>query len=300
MPDLSLVILAAGIGSRYGGLKQLDPVGPGGEPVMAYSIHDAIKAGFRRVVFVVREEIEPLLRENLGRKVEPHIDTAYVHQRLDRLPSGYAAPASRTKPWGTAHAVLCAAEAVNGPFMTVNADDLCGPEAFSLVASALRSANPAGNEHIMVAFSLANTLSPHGPVSRGVCSVSANDELVEIVERRKIQERDGKVQFFQSDKWMTIPGDTPVSLNLWGFMPGLFSDLRKKFEEFLDRHGQDPEAEFGIPQTIGALVTEGRVRVKVLHSRDRWYGMSYREDLESVRDAVHRMITQGLYPDSLW
>jgi NDP-sugar pyrophosphorylase family protein len=300
MPDLSLVILAAGIGTRYGGLKQLDPVGPGGEPVMAYSIHDAIKAGFGRVVFIVRPEIESLLRENVGEKVRDRIETSYVHQRIDRLPSGHAAPSNRAKPWGTGHALLCAAEAVNGPFMTVNADDLCGPEAFRLVADALRNADPGGNEHVMVAFSLTNTLSPHGTVSRGVCSVGDDGALVEVVERRKIQEREGEVRFLQAEKWVTVPRDTPVSLNLWGFVPTLFKDLEEKFKEFIDRHGEDPEAEFGLPQTVGALVNEGRISVKVLRSRDRWYGMSYREDLESVRNAVREMTNQGVYPERLY
>lgn len=296
----SLVILAAGIGSRYGGLKQLDPVGPGGEPVMAYSIHDAIKAGFESIVFIVRPEIEPLLRENVGNKVEKNIAVKYVHQRLDRLPFGFKTPLDRVKPWGTGHAILCAAEAVDGPFMTVNADDLCGPQAFHLIASALNSAAIGGKEHYMVAFSLANTLSPHGPVSRGVCTVNENGELVNVVERRKIQERQGIVQYLDGEKWENIPSDTPVSLNLWGFMPSLFPHLEFEFKEFMEHYGENPNAEFGIPQTIGLLVDEERVTVKVLRSNDRWYGMSYREDLESVQQAVRKMIADGTYPERLW
>jgi dTDP-glucose pyrophosphorylase len=291
MPDLSLVILAAGIGSRYGGLKQLDPAGPHGEPIMAYSIHDAARAGFRRVVFVVREEIEPLLRDKMGRHGERSMETAYVHQGL---------PPGRAKPWGTAHAVLCAEKAVPGPFMTVNADDLCGPEAFRLIAQALSKADPTGREQAMVAFSLANTLSPHGPVSRGVCRLDDDGYLVGVAERGRIQERDGEVRFLDGGEWRALPADAPVSLNLWGFLPGFFGDLKQKFEEFTAHSAGDPRAEFGLPQTVGALVDEGRIRVRVLRSAERWYGVSYREDLESVQSALREMIERGVYPERLW
>jgi choline kinase len=304
--------MAAGIGSRYGGLKQVDPVGPSGEMIIDYSVYDALRAGFRRVVFVVRRAIEKDFREAIGRNVEPHIETAYAFQELDTLPAGFAVPPERKKPWGTAHAVLCARDAVPGGFAAINADDFYGPTSFAAVAGHLTGTADRGSadggpgdsdipEYSMAGYRLRNTLSEHGHVSRGVCEVTADGLLERVVEREAITLfPDGMKYEDREGGWTPLPESSTVSMNIWGFGAGFFEHLDAAFREFLRRDIDTPGAECYLPSVVNNLIAEGRARVRVLPTDERWFGITYREDMPAAREAIRERIDRGTYPEKLW
>lgn len=294
----TLLVLAAGMGSRYGGLKQIDPVGPAGETIIDYSIFDALRAGFGKLVFVIRKDIERQFREIVGSRFEKRVAVDYVFQSLDDIPPRFGVPAGRTKPWGTTQAILLAENAVREPFAAINADDFYGAESFSELAGHLTSGSP---DYAMVGFVLRNTLSDFGSVARGVCQVSADGYLESIVEMTKV-ERDGNGarNTDASGKVTKLTGDETVSMNYWGFTPRIFGQLRENFKKFLEQSGSDLKAECYIPNTVGEQVRAGQARVKVLHSRDSWFGVTYREDRPRVVDSIRGLVAGGKYPERLW
>ena len=298
MTKPTLLVLAAGMGSRYGGLKQIDPVGPAGETIIDYSIYDALRAGFGKLVFVIRKDIEEQFREIVGARFEKHAPVEYVFQELDKLPVPYTLPAGRTKPWGTTHAILMAEGVVKEPFAAINADDFYGQQAYKTLAQHLTSGTP---DYAMVGFILKNTLSDHGTVARGVSRVDGNNYLTHIVEMMKI-ERDGSgAKNTEADGKITrLTGDEAVSMNFWGFTPALFPQLRVEFEKFLKQAGGEQKSECYIPATVGDLVTSGQAKCKVLRSSDSWFGVTYREDRPQVVESIRQLIAQGKYPEKLW
>lgn len=299
----ALVVMAAGIGSRYGGLKQVEPVGPGGEVILDYSVYDALRAGFARVVFVIRKEMESDFREAMGRRIEAQVDTDYAYQELDSLPEGFALPPGRTKPWGTAHAVLCASDKVDGPFAAINADDFYGAGAFEALQKHLSGPAPADcpDEYSMAGYRLVNTLSEHGHVARGVCEVTKNGFLSGIVERTRILIIDGEVKYQeQGGRWVDISGDSTVSMNIWGFRRSFMDHLKAGFRSFLERDLETDGAECYLPAVVNDLIGSGAARVKVLPTDERWFGITYREDMPTSRRAIAERIERGVYPRSLW
>jgi len=298
MTKPTLLVLAAGMGSRYGGLKQIDPVGPAGETIIDYSIYDAMRAGFGKLVFVIRHDIEQQFREIVGSRFEPRIPVEYVFQELDKLPAGHTLPVGRTKPWGTTHAILMAEPVVKAPFAAINADDFYGRNAYRVMAQHLTSGTP---DYAMVGFTLKNTLSDHGSVARGVSRTNADNYLTSIGEMLKI-ERDGAgAKNTEADGQITrLTGDEAVSMNFWGFTPALFPQLQVEFEKFLKRAGGEQKSECYIPATVGELVTSGQARVKVLRSQDSWFGVTYREDRPVVVENIRKLVAQGDYPARLW
>lgn len=301
MDKPTLLILAAGMGSRYGGLKQMDAVGPSGEIVMDYSIHDAIRAGFGRVVFVIRRDIEDAFRSVVSAKWEPRIPCAYVFQDLTDLPAGHSVPEGRAKPWGTAHAIRAGRTAINGPFAAINADDFYGEDSFRVLAR--RLAVPAGADaHCMVAFRLGQTLSENGTVSRGVCLRDAAGRLAGIREYTKVaQDADGVLRDRpEGGAESVLTGDEPVSMNCWGFMPSFFGELERGFEAFLATgRGADPKAEYTIPEVVDACIRSGRGTVDVLETASRWFGVTYREDKAAVQASIQDLVARGVYPRTL-
>ena len=298
MTKPTLLVLAAGMGSRYGGLKQIDPVGPAGETIIDYSIYDAMRAGFGKLVFVIRHDIEQQFREVVGSRFEQRIPVEYVFQELDKLPAGHSLPAGRTKPWGTSHAILMAEPVIKAPFAAINADDFYGRNAYTIMANHLTSGTP---DYAMVGFTLKNTLSDHGSVARGVSRTNTDNYLTSIVEMLKI-ERDGPgAKNTEADGRITrLTGDEAVSMNFWGFTPALFPQLKVEFEKFLNRAGGEQKSECYIPATVGELVTNGQARVKVLRSQDSWFGVTYREDRPIVVENIRQLVARGDYPEKLW
>lgn len=302
MTSPSLVVMAAGMGSRYGGLKQIDPIGPGGEAILEYSVFDALRAGFGKVVFIIRKDIEEAFRSSIGARFEKQVAVEYAFQALDRLPAGFPVPAGRTKPWGTAHAVMSAAGIAREPFAVINADDFYGAASFAAMAGHLRGAREGGlAEGAMVGYILRNTLSDHGSVARGICREDAAGCLVDIVERTKI-ERDGAQARFLGEKggWQPISGDAVTSMNLWGFTPAIFPLLEEEFARFLRESGGDPKAEFYIPTPVQRLIAVKRLRVRILRSGAPWFGITYRDDKPRVVESLRRLVDQGVYPARLW
>jgi len=289
----TLLVMAAGMGSRYGGLKQLDAVGPGGETIIDYSIHDALQTGFARLVFVIRRDIEAPFREAIGRKFEKRAAVEYVFQELDKLPPGFAVPMGRTKPWGTTHAILLAEEAVHEPFAAINADDFYGRDSFQVMADFLRAGGP---DYAMVGYTLRNTLSEHGSVSRGVCVCDPAGYLQAVTELTKIEKHGPGAQA----EGRVLSGDEPVSMNFWGFTPALFPQLREHFGEFLRRSGHELKSECYIPTTVNELVAAGKARVKVLRTPSSWFGVTYQEDKPRVTAGIRQLIARGDYPEKLW
>lgn len=297
-----LVVMAAGMGSRFGGLKQLEPVGPDGETVMDYALYDALRAGVKRVVFVIRKDIEAAFREQVGRRYERWMDVAYAFQELTDLPPGFGAPTGRTKPWGTAHAVRAARNAVQAPFLVINADDFYGAEAFRLLVEWLSKPAPAG-AFAMVAFRLENTLSEHGSVARGLCEVSADGHLARVVEHVGLMRNPngpGAVEDLPEGGTHHFSGAEPVSMNFWGFRPELFASLETRFEEFLANWGEHPKAEYFLPSVVDQMIQEGQAQVSVLNTPDRWFGVTYKEDKDLVQQRIRALVDAGLYPSSLW
>ena len=297
-----LVIMAAGMGSRYGGLKQLDPVGNHNQVILDYSIYDARRAGFETVVFVIKEEIEEEFKARVGRRVERHMDVKYVFQRMDDLPEGYAVPEGRVKPWGTAQAALAARHVVDGPFAVINADDYYGRSAFQTMYEHL--SNGRTYQYAMVGYRLKNTVTEHGSVARGVCGVDQDGTLIDIQERTTI-EKDGNNARYTEDggqTWTPISGETLVSMNLWGFDRSFLEEAEARFPEFLDQAlAENPlKGEYFLPSVVDRLIREGKAQVHVLLSEDKWYGVTYREDKPTVTSAIAAMTEAGLYPDELW
>ena len=294
----TLLVLAAGMGSRYGGLKQIDPVGPGGETIIDYSIYDALRAGFGKLVFVIRKDIEAQFKEIIGARFEKRVAVEYVFQELDKLPPGFAIPAGRTKPWGTTHAILMGADAVKEPFAAINADDFYGRQAYQLLAQHLTSGSP---DYAMVGFILRNTLSDFGSVARGVCRVDENDFLQSVEELTKIEpDGGGAKNTDDAGKITKLTGDEAASMNFWGFTPELVPQLQTHFQKFLTAKGGELKSECFIPSTVGDLVVAGQARVKVLRSNDSWFGVTFREDRPRVVESIRKLIQRGDYPERLW
>ena len=293
-----MLILAAGMGSRYGGLKQIDPVGPSGETIMDYSVYDALRAGFGKLVFVIRRDIEAAFREAIGARFERRLPVEYVFQELDWLPAGFTVPAGRTKPWGTGQAILAAESVIQEPFAAINADDFYGANSFRVLADHLRSGSA---DHAMVGFVLRNTLSDHGSVARGVCGVDTDGYLQSVTELTKL-ERDGRGARYTDSTGVIqrLSGDEPVSMNFWGFTTALFPALRALFIEFLQQHGQEEKSEFYIPVAVNTLVASGQARCRVLSTPDSWFGVTYREDRPRVIESVRALVSRGDYPERLW
>jgi dTDP-glucose pyrophosphorylase len=300
----ALVILAAGIGQRYGGPKQIDSMGPSGERIIDYSIFDALLAGFGKVVFVISHSMEDAFRASVGNRIAKRCEVAYVFQDLEDLPPGFSPPAGRIKPWGTAHATLSCRQAIDGPFAVINADDFYGRSAYQALFQHLERAHLAGKgpEYCLVGYRLADTLSPHGHVARGVCTVNERGYLVQINERTRIEKRGGMAQYMvDGQTWIEIPPEATVSMNIWGFLPSLFSELEAAFVQFLRNNvGRLTEAEFYLPEVIGNLITEGKARVKVLPAGDQWFGVTYPQDKVNVKASIHSLVRQGVYPRDLW
>jgi UTP-glucose-1-phosphate uridylyltransferase len=298
MPSPTLLIMAAGMGSRYGGLKQIDPVGPGGATILEYSIYDALRAGFGKIVFVIRKNIEQEFKDAVGSRFEAHVPVEYVFQELDKLPSGFAVPAGRTKPWGTTHAVLMAAEVIHEPFAVINADDFYGAESYRVLSRHLQS---DAHDYGMAGFILRETLSAFGSVARGVCRVSSDGLLNGIEELTSIKVLgNGAQNTDAAGQMISLTGDETVSMNMWGFTPRIFPQLRALFCSFLESSGADLKAECYLPKAMNQLVADGEVRVRVLRSRGTWFGVTYREDLPQVAEEIGRLITAGIYPEKLW
>ncbi len=304
MATLTLVVMAAGMGSRYGGLKQIDPVGPSGELVIDYSVYDALRAGFDKVVFIIRRDIEAAFRDTIGRRVERRVETAYVFQDLDRLPAGVRLPPERRKPWGTGHALLLCRAEVATPFAAINADDLYGPSPYEVMAEYLRGAHdgPDGYAYAMAGYVLGNTLSEFGHVARAVCRIAPDGCLADARELLKIQMfPDGVKHTEDGTTWLPLDPESIVSLNFWGFTPSLFAELESRFPRFLEERRADiDKAEFLIPEVVGALVREGKAKVRVLPVREKWHGVTYPEDKPRVEAAVRELIAAGSYPEKLW
>lgn len=300
MKQPTLVILAAGMGNRFGGLKQITAVDAYGHAIIDFSMYDAYRAGFRKVAFVIKHEIEADFRRYVGERAEKHFDVKYVFQQTDMLPAGYALPEGRVKPWGTAHAVLCAKDAVDGPFAVINADDFYGSTAYSALYDYLVSDHP-GTEHAMVAYLLRNTVTENGSVARGICDVE-NGFLRDVVERTKIFKRGADAEYTEDgETFVPISGETPVSMNFWGFNEGFMEQLEKRFPLWLDKNlPVNPlKAEYFLPFVADAMIKEGEGKVKVLNCHETWHGITYKEDMDSVVSSIAKMRSEGLYPETL-
>lgn len=298
----TLFVLAAGMGSRYGGLKQLDPLGPQGQTIMDYSIFDAIRAGFGKVVFVIRKDFEEDFRRSILSKYEGHIPVEVVFQSTDKLPEGYTCPEERTKPWGTNHAVMMGADVINEPFAVINADDFYGRDAFAVIAADLMRERTRKGDYSMVGFRVGNTMSENGSVSRGVCSVNADGNLTKVVERTGIAyDKDHRICFLdENNETEYLDPSTPMSMNLWGFTPDYFSYSDREFRRFLDKCLTTPKAEFYIPTAIDTLINSGEATVKVLDTTSRWFGVTYAADRQGVVDKLAALHAAGEYPDTMF
>ncbi len=295
----TLLVLAAGIGSRYGGLKQIDPIGPSNETIIDYSIHDAIAAGFGKIVFVIREGFEKEFKDLFNTKLAGKIEIDYVNQEIEKVPEGSSFISDREKPWGTGHAILMAKECVNEPFAVINADDYYGVEAFSTMADFLMN-SVSEKEYGMVGYQLANTISENGSVSRGVCETNTNNHLETVVERTHIEKLTAGIAYKEDDKWIPLAGETTVSMNFWGFTPHIFKHLEDQFVNFLAEEGQALKSEFFIPSVVAKIIDGGNTNVMVLKSAAQWFGVTYREDKEKAAKAILELVDKGIYPSKLW
>lgn len=302
--DLALVVMAAGIGSRYGGLKQIEPIGPFGEIIIDYSVYDALKAGFTKVVFVLSKAIEKAFHERVGGTIAKYCDTVYVFQQLEALPADFQVPAGRLKPWGTAHAALCSRDEVSSPFAVINADDFYGRTAIQSIAERLRFIQNLDGmaDYCMVGYRLGNTLTEHGHVARGVCSVDEAGFLLNVIERLCIEKYGQSARYTDDGQhWVTLPLETIVSMNLWGFTPSIFSTLADLFPRFLVENNENIEkAEYFLPNIVGNLIQQKRACVKVLTTQEKWHGVTYPQDKTEVKAAIQDLIHQGVYPENLW
>lgn len=300
----TLLLLAAGMGSRYGGLKQLDGLGPNGETIMDYSIYDAIQAGFGKIVFVIRKDFEEQFRTQVLSKYEGHIPTELVFQSIDNIPEGFSVPEGREKPWGTNHAVLMAKNVINEPFCVINCDDFYSRDCFKVIGNFLANLpEGAKNQYAMVGFRVGNTLSENGTVSRGICTTNAEKHLVDVVERTKIERRDGKVQYIGDEgEWVVTDDNTPVSMNVWGFTPDYFEYSEAYFKEFLSdkKNIENKKSEYFIPLMVNKLINDGTASVEVLDTTSLWFGVTYPEDRESVVTKIQSLVDESVYPSKLF
>ncbi len=302
---MTLVILAAGMGSRYGGLKQLDPMTDSGDFIIDFSIYDAIRAGFDKVVFIIKEENLELFRETIGNRISERIEVSYAFQRIDDLPAGFSVPEGRVKPWGTGHAIYCVRNTVKENFAVINADDFYGRDTFFQLAKHLKDANTAGGKahHCMVGFALGNTLTENGTVSRGQCEVDADGMLRSVTERTKIMKKETCAAYLADDgeSWLDLPFDTIVSMNCWGFTPEIFAHLESGFADFLKHISDNPlKAEYYLPSAVDEQQKSGICDVKVYPTTSLWQGVTYAEDKERVKAAIAQLIASGEYPAKLW
>nr|WP_319569788.1 sugar phosphate nucleotidyltransferase [uncultured Draconibacterium sp.] len=296
----TLLILAAGMGSRFGGLKQVEPVGPNGEAIIDYTIFDAIRAGFGKVVFVIRESFADAFKEKFEAKLSGKIDVEYVFQELDNLPEGFSLPEGREKPWGTAHAILVAKNVINEPFCAINADDFYGEGAYQIMADFLNN-SVQEQTFSMIGYQLKNTLSEHGSVSRGMCTVNGNDNLVKIVETHNIFKKGGAAVTTAEDGSETpLTGNERVSMNFWGFHPSIFKTLESKFVQFLKTEIDKPKSEMYIPSVVFEMIEDNEAEVKVLKANSPWFGVTYKEDKPIVVNKINALIEEGVYPAKLW
>lgn len=299
----TLFILAAGMGSRYGGLKQLDPLGPHGETIMDYSVFDAVRAGFGKVVFVIRHDFEKEFEERVLSRYRNFVPVDVVFQSIDALPEGFRTPEGRTKPWGTGHAVLMGAEAIKEPFAVINADDFYGSDAFEAIGTYLSNPALKPDYYCMVAYNVGNTMTRNGSVSRGVCTVDKANHLRSIVERRDISYSKCDLIMFTDEtdgSTHTLDACTPVSMNLWGFGPGLFDYVKREFVHFMRKYGEDPRREFYIPSVIDMLIANREVTVDVLRTDSQWFGVTYASDRDNVTASLKSLHDAGVYPDALF
>lgn len=300
-----LVIMAAGMGSRYGGLKQIDPVDPYGNKIIDFSIYDAVEAGFEKVVFIIKKAIEQEFKEQIGDRMAKHVNVEYVFQELDKLPEGFTAPEDRVKPWGTAHAILCCKGVVDGPFAVINADDYYGKSAFkSIYDQLLKVEDGEQYQYTMVGYKLYNTLTENGHVARGVCVTDENSKLTDIHERTRIEKHGDVAEFTEDDgaTWTELGEDTIVSMNMWGFTESILKEIDARFAAFLNRElPVNPlKCEYFLPFVVDEILKEDKAEVTVLKSVDRWYGVTYKEDKEMVVNAIRSLKEAGLYPERLW
>ena len=303
--DKTLVILAAGMGSRYGGLKQIDPVGPNNSIIIDYSIYDAVKAGFNKVVFIIKKENEELFKEVIGDKVSKHVKVEYVFQSLDKLPDGFTCPEERVKPWGTAHAVLCCKGVVNEPFVVINSDDFYGSGAYNNLGNWIEKTDFSGDKYkfAMAGYYLKNTLTDNGTVSRGVCDVDENGQLKDVIERTKIMRVNGKISFTEDgESWTELPEDCVASMNCWCFPAGILDEIEKYFIEFLKNEvPENPlKSEFFLPFLVRDMLSEGKCTVDVIETADKWFGVTYKEDKPDVVASISALVEEGKYPEKLW
>jgi UTP-glucose-1-phosphate uridylyltransferase len=299
----TLLILAAGMGSRYGGLKQVDPVGPNGEAIIDYSIFDAIRADYGKVVFVIRKSFATDFKERFESKLKGRINTEYVFQELDSfVPEHLHIHPERQKPWGTGHAVLVAKKSIIEPFVVINADDYYGPDAYKQIPEYLNESESVETpHHCMVGYELKNTLSEHGHVSRGVCETDQNGFLKTVVERTHIVKENGKIVSVLDDgNKILLTGDEVVSMNIWGFLPSFFDDLEKYFNDFIRENAGNPKGEFYIPFVVNELIKKEKIKLKVLKSHDQWFGVTYKADKDTAVGNIRKLINQGVYPEKLW
>ena len=305
MKEPVLVIMAAGMGSRYGGLKQMDPMNAQGEMILDFSLYDAVMAGFKKVIFIIKKEIEEDFKALVEGKASKYIETAYAFQSLDDLPPGYSVPEGRVKPWGTCHAVLACKDRIDGPFAAINADDYYGPGAFqSIYDFLLEAKDDEKHRYCMVGYQLENTLTENGHVARGVCETGGSGYLTKITERTKIMWRQGEIAYTEDggQTWHTVPRGTTVSMNFWGFTRSMIDEMEGRFPAFLDQTlAENPlKGEYFLPLAVEQLLEEQRATVKILPSQDRWYGVTYKEDKEAVMAALQSLKDKGLYPEKLW
>ena len=301
MKKPTLVIMAAGMGSRFGGLKQIAPVDDQGHIIIDFSLFDAWRAGFRDLVFIVKPETENTFREVIGSRMEKYFNITYVHQTIDKLPAGYSVPPERQKPWGTGHAVLCCKDVVKGPFTVINADDFYGPTAFSSMYDYL-AANEDASRYAMVGYRVRNTVTENGSVARGVCEIE-NGLLTGITERTKIFKNGTDAKFTEDgETFVDLPGDTIVSMNFWGFTPKMLQELDDRFAAFLDHAlvNNPLKGEYFLPSVVNDQLQAGTASVRVLPCEETWYGVTYREDLDSVKEAITDMKARGIYEENLW
>jgi dTDP-glucose pyrophosphorylase len=298
----TLLILAAGMGSRYGGLKQLDQVGPSGETIIDYSIYDAIRAGFGKVIFIIKEAIEEDFKETFVERLKEKIAIDYVFQETWMVPEGIIIPDNRSKPWGTGHAVMMADGKINGPFAVINADDFYGRGAFETLAGYYKDWTPGKeNDYCMVGYHVANTLSEFGAVSRGVCQAGADSLLVDVVERTHLERMESGIAYKnEKEQNITIPDDSIVSMNFWGFTPSFFTFLNQGFNMFIQKNAENLKAEFYIPSVVNDLIKSKQASVRILHCNEKWFGMTYKEDRETVVKSIRGLVQAGVYPENLW
>ena len=296
----TLFILAAGMGSRYGGLKQLDGLGPNGETIMDYSVFDAMRAGFGKVVFVIRKDFEEDFRKVVLSKYADHVPCEVCFQGIDNLPEGFTRNPERTKPWGTNHAVLMAKDLIHEPFMVINADDFYGKESFEVMAKFLLSVEGQEGKYCMAGYRVGNTLSEHGTVSRGVCATDANGFLTDVVERTAIENKNGHIVYQDNGTDVEIPFETPVSMNMWGFTPEYFAYAEEAFKAFLTENAQELKAEFYIPTLVNDMIKSGKATCEVLDTTAKWFGVTYADDRQMVVDKIQALVDAGVYPNKLF